>query len=393
MYTIKPRSCPVCNNEFKTLIYKQEFANIQNVTFLKGYDVVVCNSCGAGFADNIPSQSDFEQYYESMSKYEKIDADNVSFVHLPVYDERFARIKKYLTSNLRILDLGCATGEFLKVLKDYGFTNVKGVDPSIKCVEYMQEVYKIDAERSVISQVNIKEKFDMVIMTGVVEHLIDFNQFVNVVNQIINDDGILYLELPNGSGFSHAYDTPFQQFSTEHINYFSITALENSLRKYGFVLDEYSITDVNDMGGNIITPYINAAFRKKGTASVVINKDLETKQDLIRYVEQSKELHNKVNEIFTNLANSQEPIIIWGVGTHTLRFLAQGDLGKCNIVAFVDSNPHYFGGEYKGVKVLQPRELTGYDNRILISSMGFQDTIEKLIKNTLQLDNELILLY
>ena len=37
---------------------------------MDGYDVAICESCGAGFADDIPAQAVFDAYYRDLSKYE-----------------------------------------------------------------------------------------------------------------------------------------------------------------------------------------------------------------------------------------------------------------------------------------------------------------------------------
>ena len=37
---------------------------------IDGYDLVVCAACGTAFADGIPSQEEFDEYYRELSKYE-----------------------------------------------------------------------------------------------------------------------------------------------------------------------------------------------------------------------------------------------------------------------------------------------------------------------------------
>ena len=63
------RNCPICSSFEKEFIYKQNF-NSKVISLMDNYDVVVCRNCGFVYADNIPSQADFSNYYAIMSKYE-----------------------------------------------------------------------------------------------------------------------------------------------------------------------------------------------------------------------------------------------------------------------------------------------------------------------------------
>jgi len=86
-------------------------------------------------------------------------------------------------------------------------------------------------------------------------------------------------------------------------------------------------------------------------------------------------------------------MIVWGVGTHTLRLLATGGLDIQRVALFVDSNPKYQQQELQGVPVVAPGELRERTEPILISSRSSQHAIEDQIRNSLGLKNRLILLY
>lgn len=89
---------------------------------------------------------------------------------------------------------------------------------------------------------------------------------------------------------------------------------------------------------------------------------------------------------------SKEPIIVWGVGTQTLRQLKVGNLGKCNIELFVDSNIHYQNNQYNGIEIISPEKIIS-NSRILISSYFSQSAIENYAREKLKLSNKFILLY
>ena len=86
-------------------------------------------------------------------------------------------------------------------------------------------------------------------------------------------------------------------------------------------------------------------------------------------------------------------IVVWGVGTHTRRLLANDTLRPGDISAFVDANPKYQGQQLFGIPVLSPNALVDHREPILISSYAFQKEISDEIRGRLRLANELILLY
>src|ERR1039457_6347128 len=64
------RLCPVCGSGRSKPLFRQSFAQPSTAKLMDGYTVVVCDQCGAGFADDIPPQSVFDEYYRDLSKYE-----------------------------------------------------------------------------------------------------------------------------------------------------------------------------------------------------------------------------------------------------------------------------------------------------------------------------------
>jgi len=86
-------------------------------------------------------------------------------------------------------------------------------------------------------------------------------------------------------------------------------------------------------------------------------------------------------------------MIVWGVGTHTLRLLATQGLDPASVALFVDSSVKYQGQELRGVPVVSPEALRERQEPILISSRGFQNEIYHQIRNTMGLSNPVIMLY
>ena len=62
------RACPICASLDSRVLFRQSFESLSDVEFLNGYDVVVCEPCGFAFANGIPEQPVFDEYYRDLSE-------------------------------------------------------------------------------------------------------------------------------------------------------------------------------------------------------------------------------------------------------------------------------------------------------------------------------------
>src|SRR5664279_5501191 len=113
---IAARLCPVCHSGHSKLLYRQSFATLSRSSLMEGYDVVICERCGAGYADGIPEQAVFDAYYRDLSKYEGPVGVNLP---PPPVESRFldvaGLIERFVpASDSHILEIGSAFGGLLK---------------------------------------------------------------------------------------------------------------------------------------------------------------------------------------------------------------------------------------------------------------------------------------
>ncbi len=394
MERIEKRNCPICDHYNNEILFTQEFVNIKEVTFLKGYEVVACKNCGFLYADNLPGQKEFDLYYKNCSKYEVktnelTDSQISRFQASLKFIESCINNQKVKLKEFKIADIGCATGDFLRFLKGKGYQDLNGIDPSPLCVNLIKDS-DINAKQGTINELEEHEKYDFIRLNAVLEHVVDLNNSITQLKKVLNKGGYLYLSVPNVQGFKELENCPFQEFSVEHINYFSKNSLSNLMRKNGFTLINYKINH-NKLYSEleIIFRYDDDVIKYNGE----MVDDKEAVESIKEYIERNYRLEREVNEKIKNRVQEQEPIVVWGVGTHTLRQLAKGQLGKCNIKLFVDSNLHYQNKQYNGIPIISPKQLYEYSYKILISSYYGQNSIVEYINKVLKLNNEIITLY
>lgn len=384
------RACPICSDKKKKIIFHQCFNN-KVISLMSKYDVVVCNTCGFIYADNIPSQKDFNNYYAIRSKYEfGYKKGNVSKDYLDHFKKIADFIKDSLKSkDAKILDIGCSTGALLHVLKSRGFNNLLGIDPSESCAKTVRKLHGIKAVASNIGSFKSKDKFDLIVMSAVLEHLVDFDNSMTKIYSLLNDEGLLFLEVPDAERFFSYACTPFQQFSIEHINYFSKHSIKSLLLKFGFKV--IKIENNENRINESIDPDIFILATKCAKSGFKFVKDRVTSLKIRKYINLSGKIDSRVKSAIQNRLPKDKKVIVWGVGTHTQRLIGSGlDISK--ILYFVDSNERYKGKRIKGLVIKAPGEIIE-DNPILISSYSYQNEIAEQIKDVLRLNNKVLKIY
>jgi SAM-dependent methyltransferase len=395
-YQKEERYCPICHSKGKNLLFQQSFSKISYNDLLDGYNVVACKECGFCYADDIPNQETFDLYYKYMSKYEKNDNNSKE----SQYDlNRFQQTVEYLKFNIinkdsYIVEIGCATGLLLSLLKKDGFTNLLGIDPSPACVETVTKIHNIPSRSGTISDLSsiVPESVDLVILVGVLEHIRNLDLALVQLRRVIKPDGKICIVVPDASQYLNGKDAPFQEFSVEHINYFGPGSISNLMIKHDFskINIEQQMFEVNY---NTLTPGILSIFNKNQAVQIPFKYDQETVDNLKTYITICHKEERVINNKIEKIINNNEPIIIWGTGTQTLRLLANSDLNKVNIIAFVDSNPKYQGNKLNNVSIFSPEELKNRQETILISTRAHQNEIEYQIKEILKMKNKIIRLF
>jgi SAM-dependent methyltransferase len=387
------RPCPVCGCTRSTLLFEQSFDQLSGALLLDGYDVVICEQCGAGFADDIPPQSAFDGYYRDLSKYDYADRGGAE---PPGAEDRFqdiaAALGRFIPSpHSRVLEIGCASGQLLKVLKEWGFSNVEGVDPSPGCIRAAFELYGVPVVAGTVFSIPQPEvPYDVLILIGVMEHIRDLECAVDRFHTLLREEGLVYLEVPDASRYVADLDAPFQEFSVEHINFFSKTSLTNLMHARGFraLSAGHAIRPQHE----VTCPSTYGVFERSAAADP-LQRDVETEPGLRAYIEGCKKEDARIRAIIQGSLRPGEKMIVWGVGAHTLRLLATGGLDPFKIALFTDSNPKYQQRKLSGIPVVSPKELRNHPEPILVSSRSFQREIQDQILHGLSLPNAVILLY
>lgn len=200
-----------------------------------------------------------KKYFEKR-KYE-------SSIHNEVY---FNFLKKYIENlkNRKVLDIGCAVGLFLK-----NFTNNESVGIDIS--EYILKKAEKNTSKKILLKVDLnkevfptKEKFDIITMFDVIEHLDNYVFLKETLKNNLVDGGYVVVTTPNANSILRFFSR--KNFTGEidetHVNLFIPYTLDFFLKRanlkkiqiftpYSFYNKDNFLTRKLLFGGQIFSIY------------------------------------------------------------------------------------------------------------------------------------------
>ncbi len=390
------RRCPVCEGERGDVLHHQRFAVSDGYPLPDEYDVVICASCGMVYADTPATQADYDRFYATCSIYEQPAGAQTGMTP----PEDIARLEQtgvlfanHISSKqARILDVGCANGGLLQVLGRLGFTNLVGVDPSPACVEntrnggfqsYQGDLTHLPPEIGC---------FDAVILTSVLEHILDVKRAISALVSVCSANGRIFLEVPDAAGYADYLHAPFQDINTEHINHFNISSLQNLMAQFGFtpVLEKRVL--VTGFSG-LLFPGLEAGYeRRSGPVQQRWLIDSAFRGQMERYINESRIMMQEIDQQLRSVLASSTEVIVWGTGQLTMKLLCDTALKKARVVAFVDGNPVNVGRTLRGVPIIRPDQLENQKAPIILATLLHTQGIRNRI-TSLGLTNPVVMLH
>ena len=221
-------NCPVCNAAETTPF----LTCIDNTVSRETFNIVECSSCGFKYTNPRPEESKLGDYYKS-EEYVSHSNTKQGFIN-SVYQivRKYTLLKKFqLISRQKktgkILDIGCGTGEFLKVFKDANWKTL-GVEPDPDVRKIAIENYNLDIKEETEIKNFETGSFDVITMWHVLEHVPRLNERIEDLKRLVKLDGIIIIAVPNCDSFDAeiykefwgAYDVPrhLYHFSPKDIN-------------------------------------------------------------------------------------------------------------------------------------------------------------------------------
>ena len=192
--------CNLCNQKSgKTIPFRYLFKD----RYLWG---VKCGNCGLVSIWPRPSDKEIEEMYASDyftgadKSTHHMDVDYLQILNAGDYKEGVEQMKKRCTPGSSILEIGCATGNYLVALRNAGY-NVKGIELSTFAVEYAAKNFNLPIinkpfDESLLEKDIYENEFDVIIMGDVLEHFTDPTASMKLVQRILKPGGVALIQVP-----------------------------------------------------------------------------------------------------------------------------------------------------------------------------------------------------
>jgi SAM-dependent methyltransferase len=380
------RNCPVCDHTVGEKLHTQKFSIPEDHYLTSSYDVVSCIRCGFSFADTPSLQKDYDAYYFAMSKYEdrktstgggenKLDKDRLN-IAAEIIESNFP------LKSASILDIGCANGGMLTSLKERGYSDLSGIDIPMACIQNVQALGFEAFFGSLFELSELKgKKYNIVILSHVLEHVKDLKEAVHNMKSLLTDDGIIYIEVPDASRYKDYFIVPNYYFDCEHINHFNIGSLNELFVDDSIKLKNFQERTMKVSNENFY-PVVSAVYTKNALVNENYHRSSKTvvRDSIAKYVQMSLD-HEGHSELL-KLIQTNENVMVWGAGMYTLRLLQESPLAQCNIQCFLDKDSIKQGKKINEILILDPLEkvINDVQSTIIVASALHGSEILKEIR-------------
>jgi SAM-dependent methyltransferase len=239
-------NCNLCNHPTAAIVF--ELTDL----LLEREDVrttlVKCQRCGLVYQNPRPTLAeigvhyppDYESYNPEPDQKMKSRLLERAVQHGINKRCRFVTRRK---SGGRLLDVGCATGVFLRGMANNPGWELHGVELSSHAARIARDQFGLDVFTGTLEAASFPDHyFDVVTMWDVLEHLHDPTGSMCEIHRILKPDGIIVMRVPNGSSWDArlfgrywaGLDAP------RHLFVFDLKTLPSLLDKSGFRAESMS---------------------------------------------------------------------------------------------------------------------------------------------------------
>lgn len=271
--------CEYCSNQ--TNYYS---SNVDLFTGEK-FDIYFCNHCLIGKTE-LDNNFNFTPYYPKNYYGNDGKKFNIFFEYIVSFRRFYRSIYCYglfNRNNVKLLDVGCGKGDFLKFLKKKGWSVYGTEFSSISAESAKKKV----GENSIFITSNLDEltniniNFDIITLWHVLEHLKSPKKLINAIDVKLNKNGFLVIEVPNFDSLQRYIDKNnwIHLECPRHVSHFTNKSLLNLFdnKKFKIIKSstfslEYGFYGMLQSLLNLFLPVPNYLFSLIRSKNAKINK-------------------------------------------------------------------------------------------------------------------------
>jgi 2-polyprenyl-3-methyl-5-hydroxy-6-metoxy-1,4-benzoquinol methylase len=217
-YNFEQSYCPCGSKKYEVLCSTDRFR--------LPIPYVICHNCGLIRQERTFSERSLSHFYSHYFRrlYRRDRRVDRNFFYRQ-YRRALIKVsflKRHInaTSGLKALDYGCSAGGFTMALNQGGFSTI-GCDYDSNYIKFGRDTFDLDLRDGGLSTVS-KEKFDLVVLHHVLEHMRDPLTFLRSLKTHLKSTGYLYVAVPGLRTFFGRAGNPLaEQFHLAHIFLFT----------------------------------------------------------------------------------------------------------------------------------------------------------------------------
>lgn len=284
-------NCPLCGSENINDFLKAKDHLLTGEIF----DIFKCAQCGFVFTQGVPGPDEIGRYYQSQDYVSHSNTRKGLMNKIYHLGRSLMLRKKYgmvnkVAKGSKLLDIGCGTGYFPAYMKRKGY-DAAGVEIDPKARAFAQKEFGIRVFAPLdFTGRKITVKFDVITLWHVLEHLDDFDLYLERMLEHLEPGGSLVIALPNCNAYDArhykelwaGYDLP------RHLWHFTPSTMQILAEKHGLKItkmkrlpldpfynsmlsEKYKGNKLFMLSGTVIgkLAYIESLFNIKKSSSVV----------------------------------------------------------------------------------------------------------------------------
>jgi 2-polyprenyl-3-methyl-5-hydroxy-6-metoxy-1,4-benzoquinol methylase len=295
-----------------------------------------CTYCGLVQILNPIDPSEFYTNYANAS----------SLKREPHLEKLIGSLESKLPRDAKIIDVGCNDGKFLSRLREIGFEDLYGLEPtknmSTLAVSAGFRVYNnyLDMKKSEEIVVNTG-KFDCVVLRQVLEHIENLPDFGSALRNLLKPNGLLVIEVPDAQAH---FDGPDFALWEEHVNDFTLRSLKHFLQTHGLQVIESYTTQFSGVCLTVLS-------RLFDSPSIEVEPVSQTVDAFRKWAQCFDSFREQIQAELQEFVSRDLPIAIYGVGSRSSVFLNVTKSMK-KISLAIDDDPTKQGKYLPGTSIL-----------------------------------------
>jgi len=298
---------------------EEEFQNIVNLIF--------CKECGLlQLGQPIPKEELYSNYNWLSSWKNNPQTDRLIYLINKEFE---------IDKNSNIIEIGCNDGSFLKILKNLGYKNLIGIEPSIdgyksSCRNKINTINSYLTLKNANKIVEDYGHFDFLIARHVIEHITEIDELLKSIKILLKDNALILIEVPNLDFILKSFD--YSSIWEEHVNYFNLDILNYFFSRIG---GQIIHNETYLFSGETLLVFAKFSEKSNNIKETYLPKLFN---DISIFRKRWKSFKQEINKYLRHLKIQNKKIAVYGAGCRACSIINFTGIGKYIDYCFDDQH-------------------------------------------------------